>query len=187
MPMCFKMKSTMLAYAVLAGAFTSAWAQHGQSPYAGQESRPIKSLSSEQAQDLLSGEGMGLAKAAELNGYPGPKHVLELAEPLKLTSAQLAATEAAFHKMKSRAKQVGAKIVEREQDLDALFASKTVTPELLDRSIQQIGELQAELRTIHLDAHLAQLAILTPEQVTRYRELRGYASPIREHEHEHSH
>jgi len=47
---------------------------------------------------------MGLAKAAELNGYPGPKHVLELAGPLKLTSAQVAATEATYRRMNSRAK-----------------------------------------------------------------------------------
>lgn len=183
--MRFGRKSTILASALIISGLTSAWAQHGHSPYVGQESRSIKSLSSDEVRELLNGEGMGLAKAAELNGYPGPKHVLELADQLKLTSAQVAATEATFLEMKSRAKDVGAQIVERERTLDALFAGRTVTPEVLGRSIQQIGELQAELRTIHLDAHIAQLAILTPEQVTRYRELRGYGSPTPEHKHSH--
>ena len=34
--------------------------------------------------DLRAGRGMGLALAAELNGYPGPAHVLELADKLDL-------------------------------------------------------------------------------------------------------
>jgi hypothetical protein len=43
-----------------------------QSPYAGMQTRPIKALSAEQVADLKAGRGMGLAMAAELNGYPGP-------------------------------------------------------------------------------------------------------------------
>jgi hypothetical protein len=57
-------------------------------PYAGQQARTIKALSDEDIAALLKGDGMGFAKAAELNGYPGPKHVLDLAEKLKLTDAQ---------------------------------------------------------------------------------------------------
>lgn len=177
------MKSTILICAVLAGGFTAAWAQHEHSPYAGQESRRIKSLSPTDVRGLLNGEGMGLAKAAELNGYPGPKHVIELAEPLKLTATQLDATQATFRKMNSRAKQIGAQIVEREQALDALFAGGLVTSDVLGRSVEQIGALQAELRAVHLDAHLSQVAILTPEQVAQYRRLRGYDSQSAEHSH----
>jgi Spy/CpxP family protein refolding chaperone len=179
------MKSTILACAILGTAFATAWAQHGPSPYAGQESRAIKSLSAAEIAQLLNGEGMGLAKAAELNGYPGPKHVLELAGPLKLTSTQIASTEAIFKRMNSRAKEIGTQIVEREQALDAQFAGGSVTSGALERSVEQIGALQAELRTIHLDAHLSQLAILTSEQVTQYRRLRGYDSPAGEHTHSH--
>jgi hypothetical protein len=47
-------------------------------PYAGMQARPIKALSAEQIADLKAGRGMSLALAAELNGYPGPRHVLEL-------------------------------------------------------------------------------------------------------------
>ena len=41
--------------------------------------------------DLKAGRGMGLALAAELNGYPGPSHVLELADKLKLSAEDKAA------------------------------------------------------------------------------------------------
>jgi hypothetical protein len=57
-------------------------------PYSGQQTRSIKALSSEDIAALLKGEGMGMAKAAELNGYPGPVHVLTLAKELKLTESQ---------------------------------------------------------------------------------------------------
>src|SRR5712692_7148759 len=38
----------------------------------GQEGRAIKSLSAEETADLLAGRGMGAARAAELNHFPGP-------------------------------------------------------------------------------------------------------------------
>lgn len=175
----------LLASAVLFGVLTTASAQQAHSPYAGEQSREIKALSPAEIQSLRNGEGMGLAKAAELNGYPGPKHVLELATQLELTPTQHAATQETFRTMSSKAKELGARIVEQERALDALFAGKSVSTESLARSIEQIGALQAELRTVHLQAHLAQVAVLTPHQVSRYRELRGYDSPASEHPHSH--
>ena len=64
--------------------------RHGlsaQTPYAGQQTRPIKALSDQQVADLIAGRGIGLALAAELNGYPGPSHLLELADRLDLSDA----------------------------------------------------------------------------------------------------
>lgn len=58
----------------------------GTSPYAGEEAREIKALSPSDIDGLIAGRGMGYAMAAELNGYPGPAHVLELAEQLELTA-----------------------------------------------------------------------------------------------------
>lgn len=58
------------------------------SPYRGEEVRNIKALSEQEIEAYLSGQGMGYAKAAELNSYPGPKHVLELARELGLSPAQ---------------------------------------------------------------------------------------------------
>jgi hypothetical protein len=153
------------------------WARsHAQSPYTGQEWRDIKALSPQEISDYRSGKGMGLAKAAELNGYPGPAHVLELAVPLALTAEQRAETEALFQKMQSRAITLGQALVEEEGVLDHLFASRTVTAVLLAETLTRIGKLQGQLRQVHLEAHLAQKALLTPQQVATYNQLRGYAA-----------
>jgi hypothetical protein len=74
-----------------------------QSPYIGFETRPIKSLSDQQVGDLRAGRGMGLALAAELNGYPGPAHVMELAGSLELTEGQRTRVEALLAAMKAEA------------------------------------------------------------------------------------
>jgi Spy/CpxP family protein refolding chaperone len=144
------------------------------SSYAGQERRDIKSLAPQDVADYLAGKGMGLAKAAELNGYAGPAHVLELASQLALTPEQRNRTEALFQSMQSKASSLGRALVEEERRLDQLFAAKAVTPQLLASSLNQIGSLQAQVRGAHLEAHLAQVEILTPEQNARYAQLRGY-------------
>ena len=144
------------------------------SPYAGQEAREIKALSAEEIQGYLSGEGMGLAKAAELNGYPGPAHVLEFAAQLEMTSEQLAKTEAAFASMHEKAASFGRALVKEEAKLDLLFATKSATPESVAAALDEIGALQAKVRNAHLEAHLTESEILTAEQRARYAELRGY-------------
>jgi len=60
-------------------------------------------------------------------------------------------------------------------------APKAITPALLTQSMQRIGELQAALRLVHLETHLAQVASLSPQQVLRNAKLRGYGSvaPVR--------
>jgi Spy/CpxP family protein refolding chaperone len=147
-----------------------------ESSYVGQQYRDIKSLSADDVKRLLAGEGMGLAKAAELNGYPGPVHVLELASQLSLTSSQLAETEELFRSMEGEAKALGRALVEEERALDQLFTSSRVTSELLATSLNRIGKLQVKLRGVHLEAHLEQRRILTPEQNAQYPELRGYSN-----------
>lgn len=146
------------------------------SPYAGQENRAIKALSADEVQSLLSGKGMGLARAAELNGYAGPAHVLELAAALALTPQQRAQTQALFAAMERQAIPLGQALVEAERALDQRFAQQTITPAQLAQSLQTIGTLQAQVRAVHLEAHLAQVKILTAEQNVHYAQLRGYSS-----------
>jgi len=76
--------------------------------------------------------------------------------------------------MERNAIPLGTALVEAERKLDALFASKTITPALLSESLNEIGALQAQVRAVHLNAHLEQVAILTFEQSARYAQLRGY-------------
>lgn len=171
------MKYTAIATLVLTlSTATVACATTPVSAYVGQEKREIKALSADEVTDLLSGKGMGLAKAAELNGYAGPAHVLALGAPLALTPAQKAQTEALFAAMERKAIPLGQALVEAERKLDQLFASQAITPDLLARSLDAIGTLQAQVRGVHLEAHLAQVKILTAEQSARYAQLRGYGS-----------
>ena len=76
-------------------------------PYAGSQARDIKALSPAQIAQLRAGEGMGLALAAELNGYPGPRHVLDLGAELGLTDAQRARFQQLFDAMKRRRCRLG--------------------------------------------------------------------------------
>lgn len=143
-------------------------------PYAGQQARAIKALSDSEVVALLAGKGAGFAKTAELNGYPGPAHVLELAEPLNLDAAQLAATRQLMAAHRSRAEQLGAEAVEAERALDRLFAHRHADAEAVDKATQRIGALQARIRAEHLITHLNQTALLSTDQIRRYSALRGY-------------
>ena len=145
-----------------------------QSPYTGQEMRDIKSLSRAEVEGYLAGSGMGFAKAAELNGYPGPRHVLELADELELTESQRDETQALFDAMKETASDLGARLVAEERILDQLFETGTLDAEQLSAALDRIGDLRTAIRRTHLEAHLRQTRILSEEQVRRYVRLRGY-------------
>lgn len=164
-----------VALALLASAI------HAASPYAGQAGAPIKALTAEEQSALLDGQGMGFAKAAELNGYPGPKHVLELAEQLGLSAAQRKATEALFDRMRASARAEGAALIEAERTLDGLYASRTATRESVNAQLARIESLRARLRGLHLDAHLEQAALLDAHQVALYARLRGYGAAHHHH------
>lgn len=153
------------------------------SPYQGQQTREIKSLSAEDVKALQDGTGMGLAKAAELNEYPGPAHVLQLAEPLALSEAQRSSVQAVFNRMKADATAVGQRILSLERALDEAFAQHRMSPEALGPQVAEIARLQGELRTIHLRAHLETVPLLSMHQVHQYVALRGYGSAAGEHMH----
>jgi Spy/CpxP family protein refolding chaperone len=153
-----------------------------QAPYAGMQTRSIKSLSEQQVADLNAGRGMGLALAAELNGYPGPSHVLELADKLQLTPDQRMRIKALFDAMKAEAVPLGSKLIEQEAELNRQFASRTVTPDSLKASIATVAVTQGEIRETHLKYHLSTAEILSPDQMKRYAELRGYGDkPMHRH------
>ena len=175
----------LITAALLATIAAAHAAEPAPSPYAGQEARPIKALSAEDIEALRTGQGMGYAKAAELNGYPGPAHVLALAEQLQLTPEQLSKTRDIEASMRSKAKTVGAELIDAEAQLDNLFASKHIDDPTLDASLQHIAELQSQLRRAHLQAHLEQTSLLSAAQIARYIELRGYGQPQNQMLHEH--
>ncbi|MGH7541558.1 MAG: hypothetical protein ACRELC_11220, partial [Gemmatimonadota bacterium] len=124
------------------------------SPYVELLRREIKALDPAEIEELLAGEGMELALAAELNGLPGPKHALELAGPLELTPDQRARTEAIFGAMREEAIALGRAIVSAERELDRALAARALEPEGLGRRVEEIGTLRGRLRAAHLAAHL---------------------------------
>lgn len=156
-----------------------------QSPYAGEELNEIKALSPGEIDDLLQGRGMGFAKVAELNRYPGPSHVLDLAAQLELSDRQLDDTRQVFERMRAQAMQLGKQLIERERELEALFASGRITAAQLDSLLLAIGETTARLRAVHLSAHLEMKTILSRHQVVTYDRLRGYSGGGTGHEHSH--
>ena len=162
-----------LAIGVIFGA-TMATAVSAESPYAGQQTREIKALSTQEVDDYLNGRGMGFAKAAELNHYPGPRHVLDLVSELELSDEQRNRSEAIFEAMKTKATVLGTELVERESELDRQFASGAVTPESLGALLSEIAALKGKLRYVHLLAHLEQTPLLSKHQIRLYDELRGY-------------
>ena len=151
-------------------------AVHGEerSPYSGMEQRGIKALSEEQIEGYLAGAGMGFAMAAELNSYPGPKHVLELAVELGLDEDQLARTKEVFSRMQDSAVRLGRIYVDAERLLDTMFADGEIDEQRLRQATAKLARIRGELRFAHLGAHLKMTQILTEEQVERYDALRGY-------------
>ena len=170
----------MAAVVAALGSSGAATAQEAHSPYAHAGSTEVKTLSQAEVDELLEGAGMGLARAAELNRYPGPRHVLELADSLALTAEQRAAAERIFEAMSAGAKELGSAILDAEKALDAAFAAGEMTPETLASSVRRIAELQGDLRNTHLRAHLEMRKVLTAHQIHEYDRLRGYAAG---HEH----
>jgi Spy/CpxP family protein refolding chaperone len=155
------------------------------SPYAGQQSRVIKALSPQEVAQLREGAGMGFAKAAELNRYPGPMHALEHAEALDLSAEQREALGALLARHKAEARALGARVLELEGELDQLFATGKADPASVDAVLARLAEASARLRGSHLKTHLHTTALLTPRQVERYVEVRGYgsAAPAGRHSH----
>jgi Spy/CpxP family protein refolding chaperone len=168
------MRHAFLLGAALA-AFVPILAAAQHAPYAGQERREIRALSAEEAKQYLPGAGLGYAQAAELNHYPGPMHVLELADRLSLSPQQLLATDALMKAHKAEAQAIGAKLVEAERNLDRLFASGKVGATALEDQVKAVAAVQDEYRLSHLETHRRMRDILTAEQVRRYDELRGYS------------
>ncbi len=156
--------SRLIVLVSLVSILAAAAPARAQQPYAGLEERPIKALSEQQTADLRAGRGMGLALAGELNGYPGPVHVLELADALGLSDQQRAKVQDLFAAMKAEAIPLGETLIAQEAGLDKQFAEKTITPTSLAAFTHAIGATQAALRGAHLKYHLLTHDVLTSAQ-----------------------
>lgn len=172
------MKANTLLLALLTCLPLSTLAQHShgaQTPYAGLQNRAIKSLSDNDINELRRGGGWGLALAAELNGMPGPAHLLELKDQIPLAADQVAKTQALLDEMRRAAIPTGDRLIAAEKALEAAFATGKVDESSLRRLLADAESARSELRFIHLSQHYKTVQFLRPEQIKRYNILRGYA------------
>ena len=174
------MKFTLSTAVGLSAMAFSAFAQdhghaHNDAPYAGFETRKIKSLSEQDIAELRRGGGWGLALPAELNGRPGPAHLLELQEDLALSADQIAAITTMFEEMQAEAIAAGERFISAEAAVSAAFEGTDVSQEELAALLATAAEARAALRLVHLSRHLATPALLSDDQVRKYNVLRGYA------------
>jgi Spy/CpxP family protein refolding chaperone len=146
------------------------------SPYVPIQGRDLKAVSPERVTGLLEARGLGYALTAELNSYPGPMHVLELADGIQLTKEQAARTSAIMEAMKAEGRVIGARIVDAETHLERMFRMGHIDQERLRAQTAAVGALEADLRRAHLAAHLEMRTLLTTEQVAAYDRLRGYGA-----------
>ena len=171
-----KANTYLLALAICLPLWTSAQHSHGsQTPYAGMQNRAIKSLSDSDINELRRGGGWGLATAAELNGMPGPAHLLVLKEQIPLTADQVTKTQALLDEMRKAAIPTGERLIAAEKALEAAFAAGKVDEPSLRRLLAEAESARTELRFIHLSQHYKTVQFLKPEQIKRYNILRGYA------------
>lgn len=175
---------TSLAFCLLLLCSANAPAQ---SAYAGEEQRQVKSLSPERIDGLEAGHGLGYAKAAELNGYPGPKHVLELADDLDLDADQLRRTEALHETMRESAGELGRDLISVEAELEQAFAEESISRGRLVELVSRSSRIEGQIRLVHLQAHLEQAELLDNEQVAEYMRLRGYGKETSGSRHQHRH
>ena len=113
----------------------------------------------------------------ELNGVPGPIHLLEMKDEIDLNESQRSAIGAIYRRMKSKAILHGERLIDLERRLESGFRDRTITDALLRASLSAIAETKKELRYVHLAAHIETLKVLSEKQIRNYNALRGYSNP----------
>src|SRR5438552_17144548 len=165
---------------VLAAAAAIAWARDGHGR-AGAEGRAVAQACVTECEKVVSdGRGFGLAFAADQNGYPGPMHVLELRDRLKLTADQTAKVQELMHAMVAESRPKGARLLEAEAKLRRLFADRAADEAAVRGAVGEVERARSEVRLVHLLTHLKTRDLLTEDQRRVYHEARwGAIAPAR--------
>jgi len=139
------MKFTLFVLFILSTSISS-FAETHTSKYIGEEHRKIKSLSTDDIVELKKGGGWGLAKAAELNGVPGPVHILEMEDKINLTKDQKMKVQKIYNEMKAEAMSLGEQLIHLEEELNNHFANRTINQALLKKLVHEIENVRSKLR-----------------------------------------
>lgn len=131
-----------------------------------------ESCATEGDRNIASGRGFGMAFAADQNGYPGPLHVLELKDRLKLTADQEAKVQAMLAAMFAESKPKSARLLEAEAKLRQLFASGHADEGAVRAAATEVERARTDVRLVHLLSHVRTREVLTDEQRRLYHEAR---------------
>ena len=117
---------------------------------------------------LENGQGLGMALVADRNGFPGPRHILDMKEQLQLNSDQERKAQDLFDRMHTRAVVLGKEVLAKEAALERLFSAD----EPDEAGVRRLLAESAALRWVHLSAHLEARGMVTPEQLHLYHTAR---------------
>ena len=171
---------------MLATTAAPALAQHG--PGAHSHTGAVPSTGHLTAQACLAefdavvaeGRGFGMAFPADQNGYPGPLHVLELKDRLRLSRDQEAKAEVLLAAMFAESRPKSSRLLDAEAKLRRLFAASRPDEAAVRTAVGEVETARADVRLVHLLFHLKMRDALTDEQRRAYQEARwGGPTPTR--------
>ncbi|HLT76258.1 MAG TPA: Spy/CpxP family protein refolding chaperone [Ferrovibrio sp.] len=111
---------------------------------------------------------------AERNLFPAPHTAIFLANDLGLSQDQRLRLHELQQALDAEIATIGRRIQAEEARLDRAFMDNVIDIGRIDGLTARIGALQAQRRAARLRAHLATRDLLSPEQLLRYAELRGF-------------
>src|SRR5213592_2364397 len=161
----------------LAAGATATRAQHAHGGAGAQGHQVAQTCASEFEKVVGEGRGFGLAFAADQNGYPGPMHVLELRDRLKLTADQEAKARDLMHAMFAESRPKSVRLLEAEAKLRRLFAERAADEAAVRAAVAEVERARSEVRLVHLLAHLKTRDLLSEDQRRLYHEAR-WGAPV---------
>jgi len=166
-----------LGVVTLAAFAAVTWAQHGHDGSSGDGHKTAQACASEFEKVVGDGRGFGLAFAADQNGYPGPMHVVELRDRLKLTADQEAKVQELTHAMFAESRPKSARLLEAEARLRHLFVEHAADEATVRAAVAEVERARSEVRLVHLLTHLKTRDLLTEDQRRIYHEAR-WGAPV---------
>lgn len=167
--------AVVVALAGLVGDAAVTWSQHGAGGDHARGHQAAQACATEFEQVVGEGRGFGMAFAADQNGYPGPMHVLELKDRLKLTADQAATAPRLMHAMFAESRPKGRRLLEAEAKLRRLFAERAADDAAVRAAVGEVERARSEVRLVHLLTHLKTRDLLTEDQRRIYHEARWIA------------
>lgn len=165
---------------------TTAIATPTPSAYVSLLDTEIRGFDQDTIDGYLAGKGLGQALPAELNGYPGPRHTIDMADELELTEEQLVQVQGLFDEMKSKVVPLGELYLQAVAGLEFAFRDGVITEDYLQNQLEVITNIEAQMRFVHLSTHLATIDILNQDQIMKYNMMRGYSEGMDHEQHQNS-